>query len=173
MSLNAGMFPYRPPVEEPDRETRVVTLDTDEAASLCGSLASETATDILARLFEEPMTASDLAERVDTSLQNAHYHLERLRESELIRVVDTWYSSRGVEMNVYAPTYDEFVIVPSAVDAAGGRPGDDAAGPEDDVAGSDPEDDVAGSDPEDDETAAPDQADDGGERRQLIAGQSS
>ena len=155
MSLNAGMFPHRPPVDEPDRETRVVTLDTDEAASLCGSLASETATDILARLFEEPMTASDLAERVDTSLQNAHYHLERLRDSDLIRVVDTWYSSRGVEMNVYAPTYDEFVIVPSAVDDADGRPEGDAA--------VDPEDDAAD----------PDRADDGGERPPLLAGQSS
>jgi DNA-binding transcriptional ArsR family regulator len=110
------MFPHRPPVDEPERETRTVTLGTEQAAALCGALASETATSILARLFEEPMTASDLADRVDTSLQNAHYHLERLRESDLIHVVDTWYSSRGVEMNVYAPTCDEFVITPS-VDA--------------------------------------------------------
>ncbi|WP_318569716.1 helix-turn-helix domain-containing protein [Salinigranum marinum] len=117
MSLNAGMFPHRPPVDEPERETRTVTLGTEQAAALCGALASETATSILARLFEEPMTASDLADRVDTSLQNAHYHLERLRESDLIHVVDTWYSSRGVEMNVYAPTCDELVIAPSGADA--------------------------------------------------------
>ena len=116
MPPNAGLLPHRPPVDEPERDTRVVSLGSEEAASLCGSLASETATSILSRLFEEPMTASDLAECVDTSLQNAHYHLERLRDSELIRVVDTWYSSRGVEMKVYAPTHDELVIAPGSTE---------------------------------------------------------
>jgi DNA-binding transcriptional ArsR family regulator len=110
MSLDAGAFPHRPPVDDPDPDTRVVQLDTEEAATLCGRLASETATSILVSLFDEPMTASDVADRVDTSLQNAHYHLDRLAESDLVRVVDTWYSSRGVEMKVYAPSHDEFVI---------------------------------------------------------------
>lgn len=116
MSLSAGLLPHRPPVDEPDHETRVVTLDTEEAAALCRSLGSETATAILDRLFDEPTTASGVAERVDTSLQNAHYHLERLQEAGLVEVVDTWYSSRGVEMSVYAAVYDEFVIVPATDD---------------------------------------------------------
>jgi DNA-binding transcriptional ArsR family regulator len=118
MPLNAGLLPHRPPVDEPERDTRVVSLGSEEAASLCGSLASETATSILSRLFEEPTTASELAECVDTSLQNAHYHLERLRDSGLIRVVDTWYSSRGVEMKVYAPAHDELVIAPGRTDGS-------------------------------------------------------
>jgi DNA-binding transcriptional ArsR family regulator len=129
MSLNAGMFPHRPTVDEPDRDTRVVALDTEEAATICASLASETANRILSQLFAEPATASDLADRVDTSLQNAHYHLERLQEADIVRVVDTWYSSRGVEMNVYAPTHDEFVITPPAPDddrADGGSEAEDA-----------------------------------------------
>jgi DNA-binding transcriptional ArsR family regulator len=116
MSLNAGMFPHRPTVDEPERDTRVVALDTEEAATICSSLASETANRILSRLFEDPATASDLADEVDTSLQNAHYHLDRLQKSGVVRVVDTWYSSRGVEMNVYAPTHDEFVITPPTGD---------------------------------------------------------
>jgi predicted transcriptional regulator len=121
------MFPHRPPVDEPERDTRVVRLDTEEAATVCGCLASDTATSILSQLFEEPTTASDLADRVGTSLQNAHYHLERLQEIDLVRVVDTWYSSRGVEMNVYAPTHDEFVIAPAALDAAGNESADGTA----------------------------------------------
>ncbi|MFC6941001.1 ArsR/SmtB family transcription factor [Salinirubellus sp. GCM10025818] len=110
METDTGLLPHRPPVDEPDRETRVVDLDTAEAAELCGVLASETATDILAALSDEPMAASDVAERVDTSLQNAHHHLGRLRESELVRVVDTWYSSRGSEMKVYAPVNERLVL---------------------------------------------------------------
>jgi DNA-binding transcriptional ArsR family regulator len=122
MSLNAGLLPHRPPVDEPAGETRVVGLDTDAAADLCRSLASETATDILATLSAEPTTASQVADEVDTSLQNAHYHLERLQEAGLVEVVDTWYSTRGAEMDVYAAVYDEFVIVPSA-EAATDREG--------------------------------------------------
>ena len=118
MSLNAGLFPHRPPVDEPERERLVVRLGTAEAADLCRSLASETATRILARLYDEPTTASDVADHVDTSLQNAHYHLERLSEAGLVEVVDIWYSSRGVEMNVYAPAYDEFVVAPPAAEDA-------------------------------------------------------
>jgi hypothetical protein len=113
MSLDAGLFPHRPPVDEAERDTMVVTIGTDEAARVCACLASETATRILACLFDEPTTASDVADRVDTSLQNANYHLGRLAESGLVRVVDTWYSSRGVEMDVYAPTHDGFVLAPA------------------------------------------------------------
>lgn len=112
MSMDAGLLPHQPPVDDPDHETRVVRLGTEEAAALCRSLGSETATNILASLSENPTTASTVADRVDTSLQNAHYHIERLEEAGLVDVVDTWYSSRGVEMNVYAAVYDEFVIAP-------------------------------------------------------------
>lgn len=117
MSTETGLLPHRPPVDEPDRETRVVELDTAEAAELCGVLASETATEILAELSDEPMVASDVADRVGTSLQNAHHHLGRLRDAELVRVVDTWYSSRGSEMKVYAPVNERLVIAQPGSDA--------------------------------------------------------
>ena len=104
-------------MEEPDRETRVVELETSEAAELCGILSSETATGILAELSDEPTVASEVADRVGTSLQNAHHHLGRLREAGLVRVVDTWYSSRGSEMKVYAPVNDRLVFAASGTDA--------------------------------------------------------
>ncbi|MEF8840862.1 MAG: winged helix-turn-helix domain-containing protein [Haloarculaceae archaeon] len=113
MATETGLLPHRPPVDEPDRETRLVELDTTEAAELCGVLASETATEILAALSDEPTVASDVADRVGTSLQNAHHHLGRLCEADLLRVVDTWYSSRGSEMKVYAPVNERLVIAPS------------------------------------------------------------
>lgn len=117
MSTETGLLPRRTAVEEPDRGTRVVELGTAEAAELCGTLASETATDILAELSDEPTVASEVAERVGTSLQNAHHHLGRLREADLVRVVDTWYSSRGAEMKVYAPVNERLVFAASGSEA--------------------------------------------------------
>ena len=74
------------------------------------ALSSDTAREILSTLYDEPTTASELADAVDTSIQNARYHLEKLQDADLIEPVDTWYSSRGTEMTVYAPTNEPLVL---------------------------------------------------------------
>lgn len=47
----------------------------------------------------------------DTSLQNVHYHLKKLQAADLIESVDTVYSSRGQEVQVYAPTHEALVLI--------------------------------------------------------------
>lgn len=74
------------------------------------TLASTTARQILIQLHEKPRTASDLADSVDTSLQNVLHHLSSLQEAGLITIVGTWYSSRGVEMDVYAPVAQSLIL---------------------------------------------------------------
>lgn len=111
-------LPYRPPVESVDGGTRVVEIDTEEMGMLCGVLSSETARALLAVIDDEPQTASDAAERVDTSIQNALHHLRRLREADLLTVVDTWYSSRGTEMNVYDTAQSRLVLATPAAGSA-------------------------------------------------------
>lgn len=98
------------------REPRLVELDDETADDVFAALSAGTARDILKRLYRDPGTATDVAEAADTSLQNARYHLEKLQSAGLVEAVDTWYSSRGTEMTVYAPTNEPLVV---------------AAGPED------------------------------------------
>jgi predicted ArsR family transcriptional regulator len=74
-------------------------------------LQSDTARAVLAEVGDRRGTTSDVADRVDTSLQNAHYHLERLADVGLVEVVGTHYSSRGREMDVYARANDPLVLV--------------------------------------------------------------
>jgi len=62
-------------------------------------------------LYEEPQTASDIAKSLDMSVQNAKYHLDKLEEAGLIEIIDIWYSDRGREMNVYAPTQSSSIIL--------------------------------------------------------------
>jgi DNA-binding transcriptional ArsR family regulator len=97
------LLPLRTPVEREEGQHRVLSIDEDAADEVFAALSSETARTILSALYEEPRTASDLADVGDTSLQNVRYHLEKLRDAGLVEVVDTWYSSRGTEMKVYAP----------------------------------------------------------------------
>jgi DNA-binding transcriptional ArsR family regulator len=105
-------FPPAPdttPAEEP--APRVVGLDDEATGDVLAAISSDTARRLLAALHEEPDTASGLAERVDTSLGNATYHLGRMSEAGLLEVIDTVYSEKGREMRVYAPADRPLVVI--------------------------------------------------------------
>ena len=100
---------------------RVIGLDSEDADDLLAAMSSETARDLLSSLHEAPATPSELADRVDTSLQNAQYHLGNLEDAGAIKVADTVYSEKGREMNVYAPADRPLVVVAGDDDAGGIR----------------------------------------------------
>lgn len=105
------LFPIRSPVDVGDGEPRLLEIDEDAADEVFEALSSGTARDILAATYREPRPASELAEAVETSLQNVRYHLEKLQDAGLVEVADTWYSERGSEMKVYAPTDSSVVVI--------------------------------------------------------------
>jgi len=101
----ASIFPIGSDREMPElSDPEVVELGDKRADELFDVLGSETARTLLQRLDEEPQTAAELAEGVDTSLQNVHYHLQKLRAAGAIEEIDVEYSERGREMSVYAAT---------------------------------------------------------------------
>ncbi|WP_255150684.1 ArsR/SmtB family transcription factor [Halorarius halobius] len=102
---------------EQNGELQALWLDSDDAGELLSSLSSDTARNILTALHDEPQTASEVADGVDTSLQNARHHLGNLQEAGLVRVAETRYSSKGREMNVYAPSEDPMVVFVGNEDA--------------------------------------------------------
>ncbi|WP_458210243.1 ArsR/SmtB family transcription factor [Haladaptatus sp. NG-SE-30] len=105
------VFPMRWTVRpNDDRSARILELTDEGATEVFESLSSETARALLAHLHDDPQTASDLADRLDTSLQNVQYHLQKFQNAELVDVVDTWYSARGTEMKVYSPTHHSLVL---------------------------------------------------------------
>jgi DNA-binding transcriptional ArsR family regulator len=106
----AKLFPFRPESQHESAGPRLVDLDDEVANDVFAALSSDTARRILSRLYRDPATASDVADAADTSLQNARYHLDKLESAGLVEAVDTWYSSRGTEMTVYAPTNEPLVV---------------------------------------------------------------
>ena len=104
------LLPSLPDATPEEREPRVVGVDDDEADDLIAALGSETARTILSTLHDRPATKSELAAEVDTSLQNVQYHLSRLDEADLVDVVDTAYSEKGREMDVYAAADEPLVL---------------------------------------------------------------
>ncbi|ELY94343.1 hypothetical protein C482_18582 [Natrialba chahannaoensis JCM 10990] len=108
----ASLFPRKPAsaLDDPETEPKLVSLTDSEADHILSSVSSTTARTILALLYEEPRTASDLADHLDASVQNVSYHLERLVDADLVVVTGTWYSSQGREMDVYAPANGSLVL---------------------------------------------------------------
>ncbi|MCL9816905.1 ArsR/SmtB family transcription factor [Natronocalculus amylovorans] len=96
-----------------DGDPRIVGLDSDDAESVIAALSSETARQLLTALHEQPDSPAALADRIDTTLQNVQYHIKKLEEAALIEVVDTVYSEKGREMNVYAPADEPLVLFAS------------------------------------------------------------
>lgn len=96
-----------------DADLRVVTLD-GEGEEFISALSSETTRDIYFSLQEEPKTPSDIANDLDMSTQNAHYHLRKIREAELIEEHGIEYSEKGLEMTIYEPTDEQLVICEDA-----------------------------------------------------------
>jgi DNA-binding transcriptional ArsR family regulator len=96
--------------ESSEADLRTLWLDSDDAGDLISSLSSDTARSIVVSLHENPSTASEIADCVDTSVQNVRHHLDNLQESGLVEVADTRYSSKGREMDVYAPVDEPMVV---------------------------------------------------------------
>ncbi|PAU84201.1 transcriptional regulator [Halorubrum salipaludis] len=114
------LLPSLPDATPEDREPRVVGVDDDDADELIAALGSETAREILTTLHDEPATKSELADAVDTSLQNVQYHLSKLDGADLVDVVDTTYSEKGREMDVYAAADEPLVLFAGGSEASSG-----------------------------------------------------
>ena len=97
----SGLLPSPSDAEPPEGEPRVIGVDDSDAEDLLSALSADTARSLLAEVHDDPGTPSELADRADTSLQNAQYHIEKLADADLIEVIDTRYSEKGREMNVY------------------------------------------------------------------------
>lgn len=93
-----------------EQEPSVLEIDDKDADDVFSALSSETAREVLTSLYRQPQTASEVAASVDTSLQNVSYHLANLQEAGLIKIVETWYSDQGKEMNVYVSSNELLVL---------------------------------------------------------------
>jgi DNA-binding transcriptional ArsR family regulator len=114
----ARLLPLRSEPDQPDTGPRVLDIDDAETDEVFSALSSETARDIYRAISDEPAPPSDIADRVDSSIQNVRYHLENLEEADLVEVTDTWYSSRGNEMSVYAASSNALVLASDEQEAS-------------------------------------------------------
>jgi DNA-binding transcriptional ArsR family regulator len=85
-------------------------VELDQATAEFDALSSETARALLTAIYDRARTPSELADAVDTSVQNVHHHLDQLKAAGLVRVEGERVSAQGREMKVYGPTRETFLL---------------------------------------------------------------
>lgn len=108
----AKLLPTTPDVSaKRDGEPSVLYLDDQRTEDVIAALSSDTAMAVFRQLNEQPLTTGELADRLEMSVQSVSYHLTNLRDAGLIEVVDTCYSEKGREMDVYTVSSDPTLVV--------------------------------------------------------------
>ena len=105
-----SLLPRRVESNRRPEDARVLDIDGEAADRAFEVLSSATARRILTAIYEQPRTPPEVRDEVGTSLQNVHYHLDRLEDADLIEPAGVGYSEKGSEMTIYAPRSEAVVL---------------------------------------------------------------
>jgi DNA-binding transcriptional ArsR family regulator len=95
---------------ETNAPLRIAEMHDEDVVQIFKALSGESTCRIYREIQRSPKTASELQQVLDTSIQNVHYHLDKLEEAGLIEPVDARYSEKGAEMSVFGPTHSPLII---------------------------------------------------------------
>jgi DNA-binding transcriptional ArsR family regulator len=94
-------------------EDIIVLEPGDERAQKIGrAISSQTASDILHLISEEPRTASELTDALQIPMSTIKYHLDNLLSAGLLEIRETRYSVKGREIKVYAVRNQLVIVAP-------------------------------------------------------------
>ena len=96
---------------------KVEILSTDdEKLKLIGSLLSnDVSRNILKLLFEQEMTANDIAKKMEMLLSLAIFHLQKMQEAGIVTISKIGKNSKGRDMKYYGMTKLAIIILPSSI----------------------------------------------------------
>ena len=97
-----------------NKKLLILPLDED-SKDIAQILANDTAMKILEVLSENPLSASDVAKKLDLGLTTVHYNIKKLSEVGLIEVVKTRWSKKEREIKIYGPVEKFIVIAPKKI----------------------------------------------------------
>lgn len=101
--------------KEPDEKLLILPLG-EESKKITQVISNDTARQIIELLADAPLSASDIAERLQAPLTTITYNLENLESVGLVKVERIKYSEKGREVKIYAPVRKLIVVVPEKTD---------------------------------------------------------
>jgi predicted transcriptional regulator len=100
----------------PSEEKLLIIPLGDESKKITQVISNDTARQIIGLLADAPLSASDIAERLQNPLTTITYNLENLESVGLIKVEKIKYSEKGRKIKIYGPVKKLIVIAPEKTD---------------------------------------------------------
>ena len=105
------------PENENDPNEKLLILPLgEESKKITQVISNDTARQIIELLADAPLSASDIAYRLQAPLTTITYNLENLENVGLVKVERIKYSEKGREVKIYAPVRKLIVVVPEKTD---------------------------------------------------------
>lgn len=102
-----------------EEEKKLIITPLDESTEKIGEvLANDTCRKILNLLASEPLSSSQISEKLNSPLTTVEYNIDRLSEAGLITVHHKKFSTKGRRVNFYAPAEKFILIAPKSMQPA-------------------------------------------------------
>ncbi len=101
--------------QDPTENIEIFSTDDEKIRSIGELLTNDSSREILQLLFKEEMTATQLAQKTETSLQLVKYHLNKMQDMGVVKVSKIEKNIKAQDMKYYKATKFAIVILPSAV----------------------------------------------------------
>ena len=98
--------------DEITEKIKILATDDVKIKSFGELLTNDSSRAILQLLFNEELTALQIAERTEISLQLVKYHIIKLQDLGVVRVTKTEKNSKSQDMKFYSASKFSMVIVP-------------------------------------------------------------
>ena len=93
----------------------LIDLNEEKTKKISEIISSDTSRKILDYLADKDATEKELAEKLQMPISTAHYHLQKLKEAQLVVVEEFHYSPKGREVNHYKLANKYIIIAPKKV----------------------------------------------------------
>jgi len=98
--------------EEFTEKIKILATDDEKIKSFGELFTNDSSREILQLLFNEELSATQIAQKTDISLQLVKYHLIKLQDLGIVKISKIEKNSKSQDMKIYTATKFSIVIVP-------------------------------------------------------------
>ena len=100
------------PDDEFTEKIKILATDDEKIKSFGELFTNDSSREILQLLFNEELTANQIAQKTGISLQLVKYHLIKLQDLGIVKISKIEKNSKSQDMKIYSATKFSIVIVP-------------------------------------------------------------
>ncbi len=98
--------------DELTENIKILATDDEKIKSFGELFSNDSSREILQLLFNNELTATEISQKTDISLQLVKYHLNKLLNLKVVKISKIEKNSKSQDMKIYSATKFSIVIVP-------------------------------------------------------------